>query len=114
MGNYDLIDYLGMMFADLLGIFVCLMGWKWVVHPATKESLGPVFFVWLVVILVIASIFAGLFFLFFLAMFVVWVYFSFSEILERRTSKNINKKKEMGNRQDNPEGGSDHENPTKD
>ena len=66
MGNYDLIDYLGMMFADLLGIFVCLMGWKWVGHPATKESLGPVFFVWLVVILVIASIFAGLFFCFFL------------------------------------------------
>ena len=56
MNNYDTNEYLGMMFADLLGIFTCLMGWKWVVNPATKESLGPVFYVWMVVILVIASI----------------------------------------------------------
>ena len=92
MDNYDTNEYLGMMFADLLGIFTCLIGWKWVVNPATKESLGPVFYVWMVVILVIASILAGLFFCFFLAMFVARIYFFFSEILERRALKNKAKK----------------------
>lgn len=92
MGNYDTNEFLWMMFTDLLGIFTCLLGWKWVVNPATKESLGPVLFVWIAVILVIASILAGFFFLFFLVMFVAWVYFSFSEILERRTLKNKAKK----------------------
>jgi len=77
MDNYDTNEYLGMMFADLLGIFTCLMGWKWVVNPATKESLGPVFYVWMVVILVIASILAGLFFVFFLRCLLPGYIFSF-------------------------------------
>lgn len=92
MDNYDLNDYLGMIFADLIGIFTCLMGWKWVVNPATKESLGPVFYICIVVGLVVMSILVGLMFLAFLVMFVAWIYFSFSEILERRTLKNKAKK----------------------
>lgn len=94
MSHFDRNDYFEMLMADLIGILTCLMGWRFIKNHATKDSLGSGLFVCAVVALVIISVLTSLLFVALLLPFIVFISSFFSDRnLERKVSKNINKKK---------------------